>query len=400
MHGRGVEQTAMKQITRRLFVGSATALSLVAASLSTFAASDPLAQWHVRQPPGAPTQENFEGVAFGNGRWVVVGDEGTVLSSADGIDWSPEINPAAPTRLDDVAFGNGVFVAVGRNPKMVLTSPDGRNWTKREPDISGCHEIIFDGARFLALLSGGFVITSPDGVNWEQPTRVPANNDVGGIAYGNGIHVEAGYKRTGQPPDLYSSSNFSDWTPRDSKLSQNLMNAAFGLGMFIIVGQGGALATSTDGVEWTPRTVPHNGFIWDVVQGGEYLVAAAQWGRLLTSSDGANWTRRETGLDWHLTDVAYGNNCFVAVGWDGQIVQSDPISSAPPASPLRITECHRTGDQISFTFNGQVGHDYEIQVSVDLVECFPLGSKQSTEAAVSFSDITAPGRLFYRVMAK
>lgn len=364
------------------------------------ASSDPLATWHVRQAPGSPTDEDFEGVAFGNGRWVIVGDAGSILSSVDGVQWTPEVNPAAPAGLDDVAFGNGVFVAVGHGSKMVLTSPDGRNWTKQAPTVSGCYEIIHDGSRFTILLAGGYLFVSTDGVEWTQPTRVPVNYDVGGLAYGKGVHVEAGYKRTGQPPDLFSSANFSDWLPRDSKLTQNLMNVGFGLGLFIAVGQSGALATSPDGVEWTPRTVPHTGFIWDVVQGAGYLVAAAQWGRLLTSPDGINWTRRETGLDWHLTDIAFGNNTFVAVGWDGQIVQSEPLQTAPPANPLRITDCRHTGNQFTLKFNGQIGASYSVQVSADLEQWAPLTTVQCTETVTSVSDPVGSGPRFYRILAQ
>lgn len=361
------------------------------------ATADPLASWHVRLPPTNPTAENFEGVAFGNSRWVVVGEDGSIISSPDGIEWVQEVNPAAPARLDDVAFGGGIFVAVGRAPKMVLTSPDGRKWTKQEPEVSGFHEIIYDGSRFIGLLSGGFIITSPNGVEWAQPTRVPAKYDVGGIAHGNGVHMEVGYKRTGQPPEVFSSSNFSDWLPRDSKLDQNLMNVGFGLGQFIIVGQGGALATSVDGVEWTPRNVPHTGFIWDVVQGGDFLVAAAQWGRLLTSPDGANWIRRETDLPWHLTDIAFGQNTFVAVGWDGQIVQSDPIHAEPPGEFLQITSCDHKGGQFSLKFNGTPGRMYEIQVSTDTVKWVALGSVEGVGPGTVFSEPSGNWQRFYRV---
>src|SRR5262245_26914350 len=85
-------------------------------------AANPLDTWHVRQAPGsspkAGFKEGFEGVAYGNGRWVIVGDDGSILSSTDGVEWTAEFNPSAPTRLDDVAFGNGIFMAVGRSGGM------------------------------------------------------------------------------------------------------------------------------------------------------------------------------------------------------------------------------------------------------------------------------------------
>lgn len=362
------------------------------------AVNDPLATWHVRQTPLGDTSENLEGVAFGNGRWVVVGDDGSILSSPNGVEWTLETNPAAPSRLDDVAFGNGVFVAVGRLPKTVLSSPDGRTWTKHEPQVTGCQEVIFDGSRFLTLMSGGYIAVSTNGSTWTQPSRVPVKNDVGGLAFGNGIHVQVGYKKTGFPPEVFSSNNFTNWTPRDSKLNENLMNVFFGQGLFIAVGQGGAMATSPDGVEWTPLTVPHTGFIWDVALGGGHFAAAAQWGRMLTSTDGVNWTRRETGLDWHLTDVAYGNGTFVAVGWDGQIVQSDAVATPEPGGSLRITNCRRDPGQFSFKFNGVVGKSYTIEASADLNHWSAIASVPCVQTPASFTDPSATTPRFYRVI--
>jgi hypothetical protein len=346
----------------------------------------------------SPTDENYEGVAFGNGRWVIVGDDGSILSSPDGVEWSQEINPAAPGRLDDVAYGGGVFVAVGRSFNMLLTSVDGHEWTKQTPGFSGAVELIHDGSKFVTVLAGGYVATSTNGVDWSQTEAVPVNYDIGGVAFGNGIYVEAGYKRTGQPPDLFSSSGLSDWQARDAKLSENLMNAGFGLGLFVVVGQRGALATSPDGVEWTPRDVDHSGFIWDVAAGGGHMVAAAQWGRLLVSANGTDWVVRQTGLDGHLTDIAFGNGTFVAAGWDGQIVQSDAVDGTTVPGELRLTGSQRTGNQFSFQFSGQVGQTYEVQTSENLVDWAFLSTVECTEPQTWYSDTTELGRRFYRLV--
>ncbi len=361
-------------------------------------AADPLDNWHVRQPPVFPTDEGFEGVAYGNGRWVIVGNDGSILSSVDGAEWTAELNPAAPARLDDVVFGGGTFVAVGRSANMLLTSTDGRQWTKQTPKFSGCNEVIHDGTRFVSVLSGGFVFVSTNGIDWTFTHSVPLTYDVGGVAFGNGRYVEAGYKRTGQPPDLFSSPDLSVWTRHDSKLDENLMNVGFGLGLFIAVGQGGALSTSPDGVEWTARNVPHGGFIWDVCEGGQRLVAAAQWGRLLTSQNGTDWVPHETGLTWHLTDVAFGNGTFVAVGWDGQIVQSDPLEVAPPGAAIVLLDPQRSGNQMSFKFVGQVGKTYQVQISSDLKQWQPLTIVNCTQTPMPFSDAITAANRSYRVV--
>lgn len=330
------------------------------------AAPDPLSQWHVRFAPNHPTRENFQGVAFGAGRWVVIGEDGTILSSPDGVQWQTEISPVAPLGLKDVCFANGIFVAAGARAETLVTSTDGRHWELGNLGVSGVEEIIHDGSRFVALAAGGFLRTSTDGTHWDSGGKVPNQFvDAGGIAFGNGTYVEVGYQRTGKPTDLYSAPDLQTWTFREAHVSENLFNVAFGLGQFVAVGQAGALITSPDGIQWTPRTAPHTGFIWDVATDGRHLVAAAQWGRLLVSTNGADWTRYETDLPGHLTDIAFGNGTFVAVGWDGQIVQSDPVQIVPSAGEIRLFEPRRNGTAFGFSFAAEVGKNYDVLVSTD-----------------------------------
>lgn len=373
------------------------ALILVTGSVC---AADPLATWHVRHSPESVAEEELEGVAFGNGRWVVVGGDGTILSSPDGVEWGEEVNPLGSVGFSDVVFGNGMFVAVGRAWNSLITSPDGKTWTKQTPNMSGASELIFDGTRFMTVLSGGFVKTSTNGVNWENKPGVPLNYDVGGLAFGNGLYVEAGYKRTGKPPDVFSSNAAGEWVQRNSKLDENLMNASFDLGMFLVYGQDGALATSPDGVEWTPRTVPHSGFIWDMASSGQHLVAAAQWGRLLISPDGINWTKHETDLIWHLTDIAYGDGTFIAVGWNGQIVQSDRVTTTG-GEEIRLSQPSKAAGAGSFSFqvSGEAGKNYRVETSPDLMNWAVLKTVSMTASPTAVTDAAPAGpNRFYRVV--
>ncbi len=372
---------------------------LLAVAGGSVRGSDPLATWHVREVAGLEEEEDLEGVAYGNGRWVIVGDAGSILTSTDGVEWAPAANPAAPAGLEDVVFGNGMFVAAGRNFNVLVTSPDGLAWTKQTPAMSGVTELIHDGTRFMAVMAGGGVKISTNGVNWASQPGVPANYDIGGIAFGNGTYVEAGYKRTGQPPEVFSKSAGGEWAQRDSKLEENLMNASFGLGVFLVYGQDGALATSPDGVEWTPRTAPHTGFIWDMASNGQHLVAAAQWGRLLISPDGINWTKHETDLPWHLTDIAYGDGTFVAVGWDGQMVQSDRVTTTG-GGEIRLSQPSKGAGAgpFSFQFSGEAGKSYRVESSVDLVHWAALKTVSMTASPTAVTDAAPAGASrFYRV---
>jgi hypothetical protein len=87
--------------------------------------ADGLDHWHWRNP--LPQGNSINSVAFGNGRFVAVGDFGTVLTSTDGLSWSVQ-DPLGGPGLRKVTYGNGLFVSVG-DAGTILTSSDGSNWT-------------------------------------------------------------------------------------------------------------------------------------------------------------------------------------------------------------------------------------------------------------------------------
>ena len=102
---------------------------------------------------------------FLNGLFVAVGDEGTILTSPDGTDWtSPSLD--TPHAFEDVAFGDGFFVAVGVHPDtldgVIFTSPDGSNWTLDDlgplPELSA---LTFGQGEFLAGGPQGALLSSP-----------------------------------------------------------------------------------------------------------------------------------------------------------------------------------------------------------------------------------------------
>jgi len=67
------------------------------------------------------TGNELEGVAYGNGRFVVVGEGGTILTSPDGVNWAAQASGTG-NNLEAVTYANGRFVAVGWFG-TILTSP-------------------------------------------------------------------------------------------------------------------------------------------------------------------------------------------------------------------------------------------------------------------------------------
>jgi hypothetical protein len=60
-------------------------------------------------------------VTYGNGLFVAVGEDGIILTSPDGVNWTRQIPPTG-NWLYGVTYGNGTFVAVG-DRGIILTSP-------------------------------------------------------------------------------------------------------------------------------------------------------------------------------------------------------------------------------------------------------------------------------------
>jgi len=107
----------------------------------------------------------------------------------------------------------------------------------------------------------------------------------------------------------------------------------------------------------------------------------------------------ETGLAGHLTDIAFGNGTFVAVGWDGQIVQSDPVSAIPsPSAEIRLVNPTKMGP-FSFEFTSQAGETYTVQSTSDFNSWTALGTLTANAVSTSVTDTSEEaGKRFYRVV--
>ena len=131
-------------------------------------------------------------IAFGNDRFVGVGDRGRRSYSTDGgIAWEDVPKPKATDTLIDIAFGNGLFVGVGLHGSRMSTR-DGITWSERLVGEEGehCNSVIWTGEKFVAVGQGGTYF-SPDGEQWE---RVPNHDAPIAVAYGDKKFVGLNWK--------------------------------------------------------------------------------------------------------------------------------------------------------------------------------------------------------------
>ena len=73
-----------------------------------FTVAEPLDNWHLRYD----SYDFFNAITYANGIFVAVGYNGAILTSPDGVTWTPRISGTTDS-LYGVTYGNGTFVAVG-----------------------------------------------------------------------------------------------------------------------------------------------------------------------------------------------------------------------------------------------------------------------------------------------
>jgi len=237
------------------------------------------------------TDNTVRGIAHGDNRYFAVGYSARMANSTNGKTWDNGwdenyFGGRGGSSILAITYGAGRFLAAGADGKMICIW-DGDWW-----DTVNCN---FDGKNVLSLCYGNpnntatFVAGGTDGKmtatinnenNWYpvNDSYFINNEEVNGIAYGNGLFVAGG-----SSGKIIWSNNGWDWNEAANKVFINdesqyvgIKSVAFGLGMFIAVGHNGNMAVSKNGNNWTSmETVfANNEQIRAVAYGNGRFVAA------------------------------------------------------------------------------------------------------------------------------
>jgi len=199
-----------------------------------------------------PTTNYLQRVTYGNGRYVAVGTGGTVIGSTNGIQWQLHSNNLpANTEMEGVAFGKGRFVIVGGYfaqadsdaHSITLVSTNGTDWLAVSNDVGKIlRGVAFGNDHFQAVGNDGITVFSTNGLDWLAPDSVlavPPYQNLRHITYAAGRFIAVGNE--GAVVSLRSN-----WIQHASIVSQNLHDIAFGAGKFVAVGNEGAIVQSDD----------------------------------------------------------------------------------------------------------------------------------------------------------
>ena len=300
---------------------------------------------------------NFQRVAYGNGIFVVAGQNGY-----DGHDRIYVYNPQdgsftqvydAPLDADcgwvrDVTYDplHNAWVAAGY-PAVVLRSTDNaQSWQivygARSPNYSSCseqypNEMQMEKVRFLNdRLMGwrGYGDVGTDkvyysfdgGLTWNStaiPT-IPGYTEAipQGITYGQGKFVAVGNLDNPNGPNgrfIAISTDGINWvtyslsvpdTPWGKPLPSEVLYVP-DWNQFVMVGSSGLVGVSPDGVNWDFWIFTNVGHLTGLAYGNGVVVAGS-WSapKVLVSADGLNWRIVETTCDATAMSVAFGSDIF------------------------------------------------------------------------------------------
>lgn len=265
--------------------------------------------WSVRDLGEAQTPNSYiADVGYGNGLYVAVGTKGFLATSSDGVEWTAR-ETSVVAGLGSVAYGNGRFVVVGGGgrTRAILTSEDGIRWIVRElSDKGNLWQVIFAQDKFVAAGNLGAILTSWDGIEWRE--SIPSRADrLSGVAFGNGRFVVVG------DYESFTSSNGFTWTRLDSGIKGSFLSVAFGDKQFVVAGNGNAWR-SPDGLAWT---LAHSGVISNplaITFGDGKFVSVGGSGFVAISSNGVNWVSGSPARNILFEKVAGGGGLLLATG--------------------------------------------------------------------------------------
>jgi hypothetical protein len=194
----------------------------------------------------------------------------SVVLSHDGLSWDPVPGTELVAGANDVAWGGGRFIAVGPEGTVFL-SKDGRSWSQA-PTIAGEPELTYvnwTGSRFFVLgrhsHQEAYLFMSRDGESWEtvqldKAAKAVASNGSEHLVLGYGYLLVLGDK------NVIHSTSYKNYERGD---------IAYGGGRFVLVsgGSSGSVYLSEDGRSWTSFPMPDIGALYDVIWFRDQFIA-------------------------------------------------------------------------------------------------------------------------------
>ncbi len=171
-------------------IAASPTLFVAGSSVQTLYTSPDGVAWTART--GTVTNFAIRGVAYGNGRFVAVGDGGNIRHSSDGITWTAATSGVTANLLTIGWWEDVGFIAAGNGGTM-LNSVDGITWQQRETGVAENIGAIAKTPIGYVASGGvlGTLLVSLDGISWAL-SALPADKMIRGLAASESAIVAVG----------------------------------------------------------------------------------------------------------------------------------------------------------------------------------------------------------------
>jgi hypothetical protein len=173
-------------VGQSVIAGAGTALPTIVQQARVVTSIDGNVGWTLLQP--SFTTNGLNSVTSSSTQIVVVGENATVWYSTNASNWAQGsiTGLSHSATLNGVAFGNGVFVAVGdktgtgsTDPGFIITSVDGITWVERSSQYittHNLHNVTFSDGYFYATGENDTILRTTNGVNWTDISQIEATD--------------------------------------------------------------------------------------------------------------------------------------------------------------------------------------------------------------------------------
>lgn len=346
--------------------GSSSGQFLAVGANGAMLASDDEQVWHLIS---SNPREYIQSVAYADGRFVAVGGSpyyiggpvgsAAVLTSTNGYTWQASLTDLE-NQLSAVAYGNGLWVVCG-DDGGIFTSTDGVNWTNHSlpPTSHDLHELVYGNGRFVAFGFSDLMYHSTNGVDWVS-ADTPLVSQVASARFINGRFIGVGGNDDGF---IFSSADGVTWEQTTLAGTGWLEGVAYGKGRYVAIGRD-VSAVSFDGTNWTVQPVPIPGY--DIQFADGWFIAVGPAYGMLVSRDGIQWEMVDYPvLNEHaLNTLAYGGGAVV-VGGGISLYRGTLNDSEVFRKRLRLLA------PAQLEFYGASGYEYRLEQSTNLIDWSP-----------------------------
>ncbi len=291
--------------------------------------------WRMLQVP-VDEDTAFYNLAWGDGNYVLTGNNGIALRSPDLVQWDQVETPIAGA-ITSVSYFNSEFYIWGTEPPFFrrgFRSSDLLTWTPSLDNLGNSGVVeneIFAWDTFN-------LSSSSDGISWVE-SEIPRIQGNTGFAQYPPVATPFGLFFPGNEA-IYVQNTPTKW---DYALTGTLpiSGLAWTGSELVAMHSNGKFSTTTDGLTWAVSGTT-SAEATDIASNGTRVVVVHQNGGITSSTDGLTWTTPISGTEYDLTQVKWAGSFWIIIGDNGTLLTSSDGTSWTNNSPIKSDEFHYT----------------------------------------------------------